>query len=41
MHLESLHPRAMRAGEKQLEKYKAAFEEAYPGTIWNTVLDTY
>lgn len=39
--LKPYNPRAMQAGEKQLEKYKAAFEEAYPGTIWNTVLDTY
>jgi hypothetical protein len=31
----------MKAGKKQLTNYKAAFEEAYPGTVWKTVLDTY
>lgn len=30
-----------RAGEKQLKNYKAAFEKAYPETIWITVLDRY
>lgn len=39
--LKPFNPRAMRAGEKQLKNYKAAFEAKYPGTIWNTVLDTY
>jgi hypothetical protein len=39
--LKPFNPRAMKAGEKQLTNYKAAFEAAYPGTVWKTVLDTY
>ncbi|CAM3148235.1 hypothetical protein DRF59_19990 [Chryseobacterium flavum] len=39
--LKPFNPRAMKAGKKQLLKYKKAFEKKYPGTTWNTVLDTY
>jgi RHS repeat-associated protein len=35
------NPRAIKAGEKQLQRYKSAFEAHYPSTSWKTVLDTY
>ncbi len=35
------NPRQIAEGNKQLAKYKAVFEEKYPGTTWNTVLDLY
>jgi hypothetical protein len=35
------NPRAIKAGEKQLQRYKSAFDAQRPGTPWKTVLDTY
>jgi len=39
--LKPFNPRAMQQGMRQLSRYKNAFEDYYPGTSWNTVLDTY
>lgn len=35
------NPRQISAGNAQLAKYKIVFENQYPGTTWNTILNTY
>ena len=35
------NPRSIKLGINQLKRYKSAFEEYYPGTKWNTILDLY
>ncbi|MNE14051.1 hypothetical protein D3C80_1069100 [compost metagenome] len=41
--LKPFNPRAMKAGQKQLDMYKRELESMpeFKGTIWKTVLDTY
>ena len=41
--LKSFNPRAIKAGERQLELYKRELESMpeFRGTIFNTILDTY
>lgn len=39
--LKPYNPKQIQLGTKQLLKYKKAFEAQYPGTTWQTVLDTY
>ncbi|HEX7868774.1 MAG TPA: hypothetical protein VF455_01540, partial [Chryseobacterium sp.] len=39
--LKPYNVKQIQLGTQQLLRYKNAFEARYPGTVWNTILDTY